>query len=156
MVVLTKIVAPLGYVRDSIAAFDIFLIDFSNLSKQVSVLQLLLSIEDEFKLVEWNCSAFIIIVLKHYCIEFFLGNLMSEFCHGLYDIIRSDFSTVICVKYLEDLSDFFIGQQLFDINGGHEKFWIVDLLVAKVVDVFDDVLNLFLGQLKTDAFDNIN
>ena len=52
MVVLTKIVAPLGYVRDSIAAFDIFLIDFSNLSKQVSVLQLLLSIEDEFKLVE--------------------------------------------------------------------------------------------------------
>jgi hypothetical protein len=72
---------------------------------------------------------------------------MTDLVHGSNNVFSGNDARSIRVKLVEQGTQLIIIQEIIQVNGGYNEFRVVDLVVAKVVYLVDNCLNILFADL---------
>lgn len=75
----------------------------------------------------------------HYCIDFLICDLSSEFGERFLNIFFCDLASSIHVEGVEESSDLVFGQVLRQVHAGREELGVVDFVTLVNVDLVNDL-----------------
>ena len=125
----------------------------SNLSIKAALYLARASLLDHLlELIEIDSAFLVRIMLSQSLIHLFLGDDAAKFRESLHQVINCDTARVVDIKNIKKTFDARFILELRRIDGGRQEFSVVDLVVALVVYLADQFLNLLLGMLFLMSF----
>ena len=119
----------------------------------VGLVQVLEVEEERFELQEGDDAVLLDVVLVHDLVDVFLRNIAPNFVHGSNNVGLGDVAAAIGVEGLEDRLQLVVVHEAADVERRHQELGVVDLLVSKVVNLVDDLLDLLIVDLKIRLLD---
>lgn len=83
-------------------------------------------------------------MLGHNVVKLLLGDLVAYLVHRRHNVRPGDLATAIGVKLAENSLDSALIQKGLDVHSRHHEFGVVDLVVAHIVDLSNDLVNLLV------------
>ena len=94
-------------------------------------------------------------MLLHHVVDLLIGDLSSVLAESILDILFGDLSGAIDVKRVENGLQLFRGQELWDIHGRCNELTVVDLAVVGIVNLLDELVDLFWSQIQIRLLDGV-
>lgn len=76
-----------------------------------------------------------------YLLDFLFIYAVADLLERIYDVIVGYYAVVVSVELMEDCLEPLLSEEFLDVNRRCQKLTVVNLLITKVVQLRDDVLD---------------
>ena len=87
-------------------------------------------------------------MLVHDLVEVVLRDVVAYFVHGCHYVLGRDMSRTVRVELIENCLQLVIVHEGLHVQRRHQELRVVDLIIAKVVDLCDDLVYLIIGHVE--------
>lgn len=89
-----------------------------------------------------------LVMLVHDFVEVVLRDVVAYFVHGCDYVLGRDMSRTVRVELIENCLQLVIVHEGLHVQRRHQELRVVNLIIAKVVDLCDDLVDLIISHVE--------
>lgn len=111
--------------------------------------------EKRLKLILGNNAIPLNIVLLHCIVQLVLRNLVAHFRQCRHNILARNVSRIVSIELVEDGIQLVLVEEGFHVEGSCEELRVIDFVITKVIDFFDNLLDLVIRHVQVHGLNSL-